>query len=53
MTAARLLTLHNVAFYVELVTGARRAIERGAYDEWAKARLSELESRDSDEAFGG
>ncbi len=53
MTAARLLTLHNVAFYVELVTAARRAIERGAYDEWAKARLSELESRDSDEAFGG
>jgi len=52
MTAARLLTLHNVAFYVELVTAARRAIERGTYDEWAKARLSALESRDSDEAFG-
>jgi queuine tRNA-ribosyltransferase len=53
MTAARLLTLHNVAFYVRLVTDARRAIERGTYESWAKARLSELESGDSEEAFGG
>jgi queuine tRNA-ribosyltransferase len=53
ITAARLLTLHNVAFYVRLVTDARRAIERGSYDAWAKTRLSTLESRDSGEAFGG
>ena len=53
MTAARLLTLHNVAFYVRLVTDARHAIERGTYESWAKTRLSELESGDSDEAFGG
>jgi queuine tRNA-ribosyltransferase len=53
MTAARLLTLHNLAFYARLVGDARRAIERGVYESWSKACLSKLDSGDSDEAFGG
>ena len=44
MSAARLLTLHNLAFYAELVAEARRAIEAGRYDVWARARLLELGS---------
>jgi queuine tRNA-ribosyltransferase len=53
MTAARLMTLHNLAFYARLVADARRAVERAAYDSWATSCLSELESGDSNEAFGG
>jgi queuine tRNA-ribosyltransferase len=68
MTAARLMTLHNLAFYARLVADARRAVEAGAYDSWAESCLSALESSpgsvnrglevgagsgDSDESFGG
>ena len=42
MSAARLLTLHNLAFYAALVAEARRAVEAGRYDVWARARLAEL-----------
>jgi queuine tRNA-ribosyltransferase len=44
MSAARLVTLHNLAFYATLVAEARRAVETGRYDTWARARLLELES---------
>jgi queuine tRNA-ribosyltransferase len=36
--ALRLLTLHNVHFYQQLVAGARRAILAGAYPDWAVRR---------------
>ena len=36
--ALRLLTLHNVHFYQQLVAGARRAILAGAYPEWLARR---------------
>jgi queuine tRNA-ribosyltransferase len=50
MSAARLLTLHNLAFYATLVAEARRAVEAGRYAAWASARLLELESDASVEA---
>jgi queuine tRNA-ribosyltransferase len=50
MSAARLLTLHNLAFYATLVAEARRAVEAGRYAAWASARLLELESDVSAEA---
>jgi queuine tRNA-ribosyltransferase len=53
MTAARLMTLHNLAFYTRLVADARRAVEHCRYDSWATSCLTRLESGDSDEAFGG
>lgn len=53
MTAARLMTLHNLAFYGRLVSDARSAIGRDSYASWASSCLSGLESGDSDESFGG
>jgi queuine tRNA-ribosyltransferase len=53
MTAGRLLTLHNLAFYARLVAEARAAIERGSYAAWASSCLAKLESGDSDEDLGG
>ncbi len=49
MSAARLLTLHNLAFYASLVAAARRAVESGSYDAWARARLLELDSEHASE----
>jgi queuine tRNA-ribosyltransferase len=53
MTAARLLTLHNLALYMRLMGAARSAIERGSYDSWASSTLEKLESGDSEEVLGG
>jgi len=53
MTAARLLTLHNLAVYMRLMGAARSAIERGSYESWASSTLSKLESGDSEEVLGG
>jgi queuine tRNA-ribosyltransferase len=39
LTGTRLLTLHNITYMHEIVTGARRAIERGAFDYYADAVL--------------
>lgn len=36
LTAARLVTLHNVAFYARLVAEAREHVSRGDYGEWAE-----------------
>jgi queuine tRNA-ribosyltransferase len=41
--ALRLLSLHNVHFYQELVASARRAIEAGAFEQWAEGRRVTLE----------
>jgi queuine tRNA-ribosyltransferase len=40
--AHRLLTLHNLCHYGSLIAGARAAIVRGDYDDWAAARLLAL-----------
>jgi queuine tRNA-ribosyltransferase len=40
MTAARLMTLHNLVFYTQLVASARNAIFAGDYPKWARERLS-------------
>jgi queuine tRNA-ribosyltransferase len=42
MAALRLLTLHNLYVYQELVTEARGAITQGDFARWAHERLSEL-----------
>jgi queuine tRNA-ribosyltransferase len=39
MTAARLVTVHNLAFYARLVTEARASVSRGDYREWANGWL--------------
>jgi len=43
MLVLRLLTIHNLAFYAELMAGARAAIEQGTYQVWAaqaRARMA-------------
>jgi queuine tRNA-ribosyltransferase len=40
--ALRLLSLHNVHFYQQLVAGARRAIQAGSYPEWVARRSATL-----------
>ena len=42
----RLLSLHNLHFYGEIVDGARRAIERGIYEHWAHRTVAELDGQD-------
>ena len=44
MLASRLLTLHNLTFYAELVAGARKAVLAGDYAAWSSDRVRELES---------
>jgi len=41
--ALRLLSLHNLHFYGEVVAGARAAIARGEYAAWAKDLLSRMD----------
>jgi queuine tRNA-ribosyltransferase len=41
---ARLATLHNLTFYLQLVRDARRAIFEGRYDEFAAATRAALQS---------
>lgn len=36
MLVLRLFSIHNLAFYAELMTGARAAIERGTYEVWSR-----------------
>ena len=40
--AIRLLTLHNIHYYVNLVKRARRHIMSGTFDEWKTATLAAL-----------
>jgi queuine tRNA-ribosyltransferase len=40
--SAKLLTLHNLAFYKRLMTDAAAAIEAGRYGDWAGETLAEL-----------
>ena len=43
MLVLRLLTLHNLWLYGEIMRGARDAIERGAYSAWARETLTRME----------
>jgi queuine tRNA-ribosyltransferase len=47
MSAARLVTLHNLTFYASLVAEARAAVASGAYRSWAEARLAALAADDA------
>ena len=50
MSAARLLTLHNLAFYGRLVAEARTAILGGAYATWSAERLASWAGDDFSES---
>src|SRR6185369_15973497 len=45
MLVLRLLSLHNLHFFGELMAGARAAIEHGRYAAYAKAALARMEDR--------
>jgi queuine tRNA-ribosyltransferase len=45
--ALRLLSLHNLHWYGELVAGAREAIGRARYAAWARATISGMEAEGS------
>jgi queuine/archaeosine tRNA-ribosyltransferase len=40
MLLSRLLSVHNLHLYGELMRHARRAIEEGAYRDWAQRALA-------------
>ena len=44
----RLLSVHNLHWYGELVAGAREAIGRGNFDRWARETLSLLRTAEQD-----
>jgi queuine tRNA-ribosyltransferase len=46
----RLLSVHNLAHYQDLLRGAREAIEAGAYAAWARAKLEALDRHEHDPA---
>ena len=43
----RLITLHNLHFYLSLMSRARTEIERGTFDQFRKAFLAEYKTRDA------
>ena len=43
----RLITLHNLHFYVNLMSRARSEIERGTFDQFRKAFVAEYRTRDA------
>ncbi len=45
LLAATLLTTHNLAFYLQLVTAARSAILADQYGTWSEAQLARLDSK--------
>ena len=53
MSAARLVTLHNLHFYGALVAEARAAIQAGEYADWARARLTALQTEASADGEAG
>jgi queuine tRNA-ribosyltransferase len=42
MLVLRLLSVHNLHFYGEIVAGARASIERGEYAAWARRTLDSM-----------
>jgi queuine tRNA-ribosyltransferase len=43
----RLITLHNLHFYLYLMTRARTEIERGTFDQFRKSFVAEYKTRDA------
>ena len=43
----RLITLHNLHFYLNLMSWARTEIERGTFDQFRKAFVAEYKTRDA------
>jgi len=43
----RLITLHNLHFYLNLMTRARTEIERGTFDQFRKSFVAEYKTRDA------
>jgi queuine tRNA-ribosyltransferase len=43
----RLITLHNLHFYLNLMTQARTEIEKGTFDQFRKAFVAEYKTRDA------
>ena len=43
----RLITLHNLHFYLELMNRARAEIERGTFDQFRKAFVADYKTRDA------
>jgi len=43
----RLITLHNLRFYLELMNQARAEIERGAFDQFRKTFVADYKTRDA------
>jgi queuine tRNA-ribosyltransferase len=46
----RLLSVHNLTHYEDLLRGARQAIEAGTYASWARARLEAIDRHEHDPA---
>lgn len=49
----RLLSLHNLHFYGEIVAGARASIEAGRFDAWANRLLENMQEAGSTDAASG
>lgn len=45
MLAAQIASMHNLAFYLQLVREARRQIEKGTYKEWKEKMVPQLSQR--------
>jgi queuine tRNA-ribosyltransferase len=43
----RLITLHNLHFYLNLMNRARAEIERGAFDQFRKAFVTDYKTREA------
>jgi queuine tRNA-ribosyltransferase len=43
----RLITLHNLHFYLKLMSGARTEVERGTFDQFRKTFVAEYKTRDA------
>ncbi|PYK12214.1 MAG: tRNA guanosine(34) transglycosylase Tgt, partial [Verrucomicrobia bacterium] len=42
----RLITLHNLHFYLNLMNQARAEIEKGTFDQFCKAFVADYKTRD-------
>ena len=45
MLAAQIASLHNIAFYLRLVTMAREHIAAGDFKQWKEAMVGKLQRR--------
>jgi queuine tRNA-ribosyltransferase len=43
--AAQIATIHNLSFYLHLVTEARKQIEAGTFAEWKNSMVKKLEQK--------